>query len=48
MVKYGAKEAFVEVELKGKPGQLNTIIRREFSSENNTSVWKLNSEAYIH
>lgn len=44
MIKYGAQEGFVEVELKGKPGRQNTIIRRDITVKNAKSDWKLNGK----
>ena len=48
MVKYGCKDAVVEVEMKTKPGKRNVVARREINSENNKSVWKLNGALMFH
>ena len=41
-VKHGADKGFVEIELKGKKGKPNLIIRRNISSKNRNSQFTLN------
>jgi chromosome segregation ATPase len=41
-VKQGSEEAMVEVEIKGKPKQRNSVIRRSFTRESDKSDWHIN------
>ena len=47
-VKHGYREAFVEVELQGHPGEVNPVIRRRIQRENNGSTYWLNGEYPNH
>jgi len=42
-VKQGTERAETEIELKGKRGKRNIVIRRRFQRENDTSEWFLNA-----
>lgn len=41
-VKIGATKGWTEIELKGRIGEKNTIIKREINAKNDSSVWTLN------
>ncbi|EJU06652.1 P-loop containing nucleoside triphosphate hydrolase protein [Dacryopinax primogenitus] len=43
-VKHGAESGWIEIELKGKPGQGNLIIRRGLVSNNDSSTYLLNGK----
>eukprot|EP00741_Cyanophora_paradoxa_P006181 tig00000984_g5993.t1 len=47
-IKHGCKDAFVEIELKGRPGEQNTVVRRTFtagaSNKDATSTWTINEQ----
>lgn len=44
-IKNGCREASIEIELKGKPGQPNTIMRRTLKKEGNKSTFLINGES---
>ena len=41
-VKHGAREADIEIELAGEPGNRNSVIRRNIKRENNKSTFYIN------
>ncbi|KAJ9118232.1 hypothetical protein QFC22_004139 [Naganishia vaughanmartiniae] len=43
-VKQGCKKAFTEIELKGRAGKQNVIIKREFNRDDKKSIWYMNGE----
>ena len=43
-VKQGTEQAETEIELKGKPGKRNVIIKRRFQRDDDKSEWFLNGE----
>jgi hypothetical protein len=43
-VKEGTDEGFVEIELKGRPGKRNLVVRRSLSAKNDQSVFEINGE----
>ncbi|KAJ9126337.1 hypothetical protein QFC24_002070 [Naganishia onofrii] len=43
-VKQGCKKAFTEIELKGRGGKHNVIIKREFNRDDKKSIWYMNGE----
>ncbi|KAJ9099824.1 hypothetical protein QFC21_003824 [Naganishia friedmannii] len=43
-VKQGCKKAFTEIELKGRAGKRNVIIKREFNRDDKKSIWYMNGE----
>jgi len=44
-VRQGKTDAFVELELKGKIGRPNVIVKRCFQRKNKSSVWTINGES---
>lgn len=44
-IKHGAKKATIEIELKGKPGQTNKIIKRQIGHEKRHNGWWINGQA---
>jgi chromosome segregation ATPase len=43
-VKQGCKKAYTEIELKGRAGKSNVIIKREFNRDDKKSIWFMNGE----
>lgn len=43
-VKHGCGEATIEIELKGKSGEPNSIFKRQIKKEGNKSTWHLNGQ----
>ncbi|KAI9654314.1 MAG: Structural maintenance of chromosomes protein 5 [Alyxoria varia] len=41
-VKHGCYNAVIEIELKGRDGETNTVIRREIQREGNKTTWFMN------
>lgn len=41
-LKYGAKEAYVELELKGSAGERNLVIKRTLGKDSNKSKMEMN------
>lgn len=37
-------EAYVEIELKGRPGKRNLVVRRSFQAESNSSKFEINGK----
>jgi len=44
-VKHGRPEAEIEIELKGHPGKINPIIRRNIKRDGNKSSWHVNGQS---
>jgi len=43
-VKHGCNEATIEIELKGRNGEPNSIFKRQIKKEGNKSTWHLNGQ----
>ncbi|KAG8991499.1 Structural maintenance of chromosomes protein 5, partial [Tulasnella sp. 427] len=44
-VRNGADKGFVEIEIKGRKGMRNTVIRRDINSKNRSSTWLMNGKS---
>jgi hypothetical protein len=44
-VRRGCKDGWVEIELKGKPGGRNKVVRRELTAANNSSKFFLDGKS---
>jgi chromosome segregation ATPase len=44
-VKIGATDGYIEIELKGKIGKKNLVVRRNLSSASKGSTYNLNGQA---
>ncbi|KIO22019.1 hypothetical protein M407DRAFT_28434 [Tulasnella calospora MUT 4182] len=44
-VRIGADKGYVEIEIKGRKGMRNTVIKRDMNSKNRTSTWSMNNKS---
>lgn len=44
-VKHGYEQGYVEIELKGKLGKNNVVVRRNINVKSNASTWSMNGKS---
>ncbi|KAG9041717.1 Structural maintenance of chromosomes protein 5, partial [Tulasnella sp. UAMH 9824] len=44
-VRIGADKGYVEIEIKGRKGMRNTVIKRDMNSKNRSSTWTMNGKS---
>ncbi|KAG8923808.1 Structural maintenance of chromosomes protein 5, partial [Tulasnella sp. 408] len=44
-VRIGADKGYVEIEIKGRKGMRNTVIKRDMNSKNRSSTWMMNGKS---